>query len=1124
MPNSTNGTAIYIRTDAGSVGPYLGAPETERLYFTIADASVENLYFGVQARIRNSYAGGNNPLLTNFYYRIFNAAGVPQTPATLFTNNGTAAGYIPNYASAVAGPNIGGATPAGYNPITFNPSANGDYYIELYSSNDGGVTAVNTAPGGINFLPYFDFTVSDASNNQVEGRIWSRKWSFITYRVEDADNNGTTPNVPNPSDVASFEGDFYAYTDDQVIVQVQFEPGFRPFGYQLAMNRFGIVNDDDDMTNDFLTTRRSQSYGLGTPVNLDNGYQVFITEPDQNVFIPSIEPNPVVADKILGCPGNYFIPITLILAQDTAIILDFNGVAGYQSGTEDVLIEVYENTPGQKLIPWDGNDGLGNPVTTNATTITVVSYIGRTNVPMIDAELNINGLSINGIAPTAGSKQMFWDDRAVTVTNDGTGCNVAGGSNALNNITTVNPAFSREGLLDGTFGPAHAWSSSNPDDSVPAISQGGNNTNAVLCDDFGNTRVINTWFYGSTRSTTPSSIEIPLCDNDNDGILDNADIDDDNDGVLDVTENNNEDPLADEDGDGAANYFDPDFSGFIDANGDGISDQYDLDGDGIINQFDLDTDGDGCSDAYESNATTDTSPNFQFTDLSGDADGLSPTVDPGNDGTPDYLVTYIQATDGVSLCVDQCNASASGNTNSDNDNISDFCDNDDDNDGIIDTLELNCSPNFVALGQTFSDNTSNPGVVNNIYNYGTASATFTYQIEGNTTWASGVSSQTVAGVDGAYINTQVSNTDFSVGDKGVYTLTFSEPIYNLNFKYGGLDNADRVDFQATNAGSNVPVTLTDINLGANGQIVNQTIFSTAGGNNAPNNSIQVSVQGPLDEIKIYVGKNNGNAGNVTLQIYELIYCLPLDTDSDTIPNHLDNDSDADGCFDAIEGDASITSSNVNTQGEILGNVDSNGVPDSVSGGQNIGSSLDDNINSCLGDLSGTVFEDTNGNGVQDAGEAGIAGVEVIITDVDGNPTTVTTDANGDWTATDIPVGDATVDVDETSLPADITDTLTTTGSDPETVTVVEGDLSGTVFEDTNGNGVQDAGEAGIAGVEVIITDVDGNPTTVTTDANGDWTATDIPVGDATVDVDETTLPADITDTLTTTGSDPETVT
>ena len=76
MPNATNGTAIYIRTDASNSGPYIGAPESNRLYFTIADATSENLYFGVQARVRNSYQGGNNPLLTNFYYRIFNAAGV----------------------------------------------------------------------------------------------------------------------------------------------------------------------------------------------------------------------------------------------------------------------------------------------------------------------------------------------------------------------------------------------------------------------------------------------------------------------------------------------------------------------------------------------------------------------------------------------------------------------------------------------------------------------------------------------------------------------------------------------------------------------------------------------------------------------------------------------------------------------------------------------------------------------------------------------------------------------------------------------------------------------------------------------------------------------------------------
>ncbi|PSG95184.1 SdrD B-like domain-containing protein, partial [Mesoflavibacter zeaxanthinifaciens] len=127
-------------------------------------------------------------------------------------------------------------------------------------------------------------------------------------------------------------------------------------------------------------------------------------------------------------------------------------------------------------------------------------------------------------------------------------------------------------------------------------------------------------------------------------------------------------------------------------------------------------------------------------------------------------------------------------------------------------------------------------------------------------------------------------------------------------------------------------------------------------------------------------------------------------------------------------------------------------------------------------------EDTNGNGVQDAGEEGIAGVDVVVTDVDGNPTTVTTDANGDWTATDIPVGDATVDVDETTLPADITDTLTTTGSDPETVTVVEGTNTTTDdgyapepcpdATDTDGDGLTDCEE--ITGIDDPNTPEDPN--------------------------------------------------
>lgn len=66
----------------------------------------------------------------------------------------------------------------------------------------------------------------------------------------------------------------------------------------------------------------------------------------------------------------------------------------------------------------------------------------------------------------------------------------------------------------------------------------------------------------------------------------------------------------------------------------------DTDGDSFADRFDLDSDGDGCSDAFESGATLDISTNFQFADAVGDPDGLSPTVDPGGDGLPDYTSTY----------------------------------------------------------------------------------------------------------------------------------------------------------------------------------------------------------------------------------------------------------------------------------------------------------------------------------------------------------------------------------------------------------------------------------------------------------------------------------------------------
>ena len=217
-----------------------------------------------------------------------------------------------------------------------------------------------------------------------------------------------------------------------------------------------------------------------------------------------------------------------------------------------------------------------------------------------------------------------------------------------------------------------------------------------------------------------------------------------------------------------------------------------------------------------------------------------------------------------------------------------------------------------------------------------------------------------------------------------------------------------------------------------------------------------------------------------------------------------------------------------------------------------------------GTVTGVVFEDKNGNGTKDPGEDGIPNVEVVITDSNGDPQTVTTDSNGEYSAS-VPPGPTVIDVDETTLPPDAEQTA---GTDPTSVDVPSGGIvsdadgyqfptgsptgspttpstlapvsagppgevvssmpsvfsptgtvTGVVFEDTNGNGTKDPGEDGIPNVEVVITDSNGDPQTVTTDSNGEYSAS-VPPGPTVIDVDETTLPPDAEQTA---GTDPTSV-
>jgi hypothetical protein len=188
-----------------------------------------------------------------------------------------------------------------------------------------------------------------------------------------------------------------------------------------------------------------------------------------------------------------------------------------------------------------------------------------------------------------------------------------------------------------------------------------------------------------------------------------------------------------------------------------------------------------------------------------------------------------------------------------------------------------------------------------------------------------------------------------------------------------------------------------------------------------------------------------------------------------------------------------------------------------------------------GGVTGTIFQDTNGNGVQDSREPGLPGVQVTITPASGPPITVTTGPNGVYTAPTVPIGAATVDVDNSTLPPGMTQTA---GVDPSSLNVLGGTINnagidgyqpppapgggsvmGLVFFDLDGNGIQGPGENGIPGVSVSITAQNGQTFLAITDASGNYMAMNIPPGTATIDVVDSTLPPGATQTA---GTDPST--
>ncbi|HSD71621.1 MAG TPA: SdrD B-like domain-containing protein [Thermoanaerobaculia bacterium] len=212
---------------------------------------------------------------------------------------------------------------------------------------------------------------------------------------------------------------------------------------------------------------------------------------------------------------------------------------------------------------------------------------------------------------------------------------------------------------------------------------------------------------------------------------------------------------------------------------------------------------------------------------------------------------------------------------------------------------------------------------------------------------------------------------------------------------------------------------------------------------------------------------------------------------------------------------SYTLSETQRQGFSLTVPATNSIPVTLaSGGSSIANEFGNFRGVLTGTISGSKFLDVNGNGARDPGEPGLAGVTITrtasINDPAGASLSVVTDAQGNFTFPAVPFGNFTL---TETVPAGFVQTFPAPpGTASANVNFAQRDvtgllfgnraiaqmISGTKFGDTNGNGVRDAGEVGLAGVTIRLTDAAGTVRTTTTDASGNFAFTGVAAGTYTV--------------------------
>ncbi|WP_321827067.1 Ig-like domain-containing protein [Maribacter dokdonensis] len=323
----------------------------------------------------------------------------------------------------------------------------------------------------------------------------------------------------------------------------------------------------------------------------------------------------------------------------------------------------------------------------------------------------------------------------------------------------------------------------------------------------------------------------------------------------------------------------------------------DTDGDGIADCLDIDSDNDGCPDALEGDGS------YTYSDIDSES-RLTATVNsvgvPG--GTSQGAGSSTDDSVQAAAC-DPCDSSHPSYVDSDGDNIGDFCDLDDDNDGILDTDEDTC-PGYTVVRPSDLGYSGNEVISNAVHD---VSSLF------NLSNGSVILTLTDAYVNstGSSWNTSGTNPASSIAISGTIPsrirIDHGSGLTSVGSSEGIRSNGEKFNFTGT------------LNTGFTAYNQGNEYYVERDASSADNNAGTETweSEGYASFVEFFTRDNS------SVVIFRL--CPATDTDKDGVADHLDTDSDNDTCTDATEAghtdddnDGEVDGSGYDTNGQVTG--------------------------------------------------------------------------------------------------------------------------------------------------------------------------------------------------------------